>query len=204
MKWINARQMLPPIEYSGSYFTKTCINNSLWEKEVLSRNQIIEVLENGWLYVYWLDESPSPAPSNVQYAEGEDDIAFDFHKVNEVPAPSNDDKELTKMCMNLSEKSLAKEWDEHNIEDAAEKYVKSLGFEYYPSWSSLGPAFKAGAGRQASQKEDIVSAAIELLNLHMAEQEGLLSGMPTREQWLIAVDNLSNAIYKPPIKEQKK
>lgn len=40
-------------------------------------------------------------------------------------------------------------------------------------------------------------AATELLHLHMAEQEGMLSGKPTAVQWLASVNKLSNILYPP-------
>lgn len=40
----------------------------------------------------------------------------------------------------------------------------------------------------------LLQAAKEILHLHMAEQEGISSGQPTRDQWLKAVDDLGEAI----------
>ena len=42
--------------------------------------------------------------------------------------------------------------------------------------------------------KELVEGANELLQLHMAEQEGLLSGQPTANQWFMAVDKLSNIL----------
>ncbi len=41
------------------------------------------------------------------------------------------------------------------------------------------------------------TAAAELLHLHMCEQEGIASAMPTKDQWLKAVDDLSKALSEP-------
>lgn len=43
---------------------------------------------------------------------------------------------------------------------------------------------------------NLIEAATNLRDLHLAEQEGLLSGKPTRQQWLEAVDKLSDALAK--------
>jgi hypothetical protein len=50
------------------------------------------------------------------------------------------------------------------------------------------------AGLEQSGVAGLVSAAENLLHLHLCEQEGLQSGQPTREQWLKAVDDISEAI----------
>jgi hypothetical protein len=42
----------------------------------------------------------------------------------------------------------------------------------------------------------ILAALKELVHLHLCEQEGLSSGMPTKQQWLEAVDAASEAIRK--------
>ena len=42
----------------------------------------------------------------------------------------------------------------------------------------------------------LLEALKNLVHLHLCEQEGISSGMPTREQWLEAVDKASKAITK--------
>jgi hypothetical protein len=54
---------------------------------------------------------------------------------------------------------------------------------------------------------DLITAAKELLYLHMCEQEGL--SLPTREEWIKAVDDLGEALAnisedKSPIAEYRK
>jgi hypothetical protein len=54
--------------------------------------------------------------------------------------------------------------------------------------------------RSEIEKSNLLfEASSEILHLHLCEQEGLSSGMPTREQWIEAVNKLSEAInkYKP-------
>ena len=41
-------------------------------------------------------------------------------------------------------------------------------------------------------------AAEQILHLHLCEQEGISSGMPTKEQWLKAVEDLEKALNAPP------
>ena len=38
-------------------------------------------------------------------------------------------------------------------------------------------------------------AALQILHLHLCEQEGIGSGQPTPKQWLDAVDKLSKALH---------
>lgn len=42
----------------------------------------------------------------------------------------------------------------------------------------------------------VLEAAKGILHLHLAEQEGLISGMPSHDEWVAGVDKLSDAISK--------
>ena len=66
-------------------------------------------------------------------------------------------------------------------------------------WEKAYSFYIAGATEQAIKAKELVEASKEILHLHLCEQEGLSSGQPTRNQWLEAVDNLSQALlnYKP-------
>lgn len=57
--------------------------------------------------------------------------------------------------------------------------------------ATLQPSWERG---EAAKESDLVITAKELLHLHLCEQEGMLSGKPTRQQWLEAVDKLSEAL----------
>ena len=46
------------------------------------------------------------------------------------------------------------------------------------------------------QRDELLEALKELVHLHMCEQEGLLSGQPTPEQWFKAVEKAEMAITK--------
>ena len=43
-------------------------------------------------------------------------------------------------------------------------------------------------------KTKLKIASEEILHLHLCEMEGILSGLPTKEQWLKAVDKLTEAL----------
>ena len=45
-------------------------------------------------------------------------------------------------------------------------------------------------------KTNLLKASKEILHLHLCEQEGMVSGQPTPEQWLKAVDELAEAIQE--------
>lgn len=48
---------------------------------------------------------------------------------------------------------------------------------------------------------DLLNALKQLVHLHMCEQEGIQSGMPTAKQWLKAVDEAATVIAKAEGKE---
>jgi hypothetical protein len=47
---------------------------------------------------------------------------------------------------------------------------------------------------QQNYSEAVLGALKKLVHLHMCEQEGIASGMPTKEQWFEAVDEATKAI----------
>ncbi|SFK98966.1 hypothetical protein SAMN05216357_11037 [Porphyromonadaceae bacterium KH3CP3RA] len=54
---------------------------------------------------------------------------------------------------------------------------------------------KANSSLIANSK-DLLESSIELHKLHICEQEGIASGMPTPEQWLSAVEKLEQVLNK--------
>ena len=52
------------------------------------------------------------------------------------------------------------------------------------------------------QRDELLEALKELVHLHMCEQEGLLSGQPTPEQWLKAVEKAEMVINKAEEKDE--
>lgn len=49
---------------------------------------------------------------------------------------------------------------------------------------------------QSTRIRELEGAASKLAHLHMCEMEGLSSGQPTPEEWMDAVDALSEALRK--------
>ncbi len=48
---------------------------------------------------------------------------------------------------------------------------------------------------EAKQKE-LIEKSMALLHLHSCEQEGMLSGMPTNEDWLMATQDLQDVLNR--------
>jgi hypothetical protein len=51
-------------------------------------------------------------------------------------------------------------------------------------------------GETSDMTKELVEALERLVHLHMCEQEGIVSGQPTRNEWLEAVDNASEVLSK--------
>ena len=62
-------------------------------------------------------------------------------------------------------------------------------------WFIFENALEKDANLIAAAPE-LLEALQDLVHLHLCEQEGVSSGMPTREQWFDAVDKASKAIKK--------
>ena len=73
-----------------------------------------------------------------------------------------------------------------NPNDIYESGMTQTAWEFYQA------AYQAAT----KEAEKLRKAAEHILHLHLCEQEGISSGQPTREQWLKAVDNLSEALNK--------
>lgn len=63
----------------------------------------------------------------------------------------------------------------------------------FPSKKSLAKA-QSVIDYISQMMVDALGAAKEIHTLHMCEQEGLSSGMPTRDEWIDAVDRLGEAL----------
>ena len=70
----------------------------------------------------------------------------------------------------------------------------------YAIWGYVCDAMDAFASHEVAemtkQRDDLLNALKELVHLHGCEQEGLLSGQPTSEQWYKAVKKAELAITK--------
>jgi len=70
----------------------------------------------------------------------------------------------------------------------------------YKVWGYVCDAMDAFASHEVAevkkQRNDLLNALKELVHLHGCEQEGLLSGQPTPEQWFKAVDKAEMVIKK--------
>ena len=70
----------------------------------------------------------------------------------------------------------------------------------YAIWGYVCDAMDAFAAHEVAeltkQRNELLNALKELVHLHMCEQEGLLSGQPTPEQWFKAVEKAEMAITK--------
>jgi hypothetical protein len=89
----------------------------------------------------------------------------------------------------------------NTLQELAGQYTTEVFGEYDPYQQAEYDMFKQHllnfaklAGLSESVNGKLIEAAENLLHLHLCEQEGLLSGKPTREQWLTAVDKLSEAL----------
>ena len=70
----------------------------------------------------------------------------------------------------------------------------------YAIWGYICDAMDAFASHEVAevtkQRDELLEALKELVHLHGCEQEGLLSGQPTPEQWFKAVEKAELAITK--------
>lgn len=81
---------------------------------------------------------------------------------------------------------------EQEIKAIEKEAEKSSRGDFAAQWQIKG--YVKGATSERIKAKKLLDAAKELIHLHMCEQEGLLSGKPTVQQWLTAVDNLSESI----------
>jgi|SRR5690625_3221987 len=71
---------------------------------------------------------------------------------------------------------------------------KRVSIESLSSRSEELRQVKKNCRYQADRIRTLESAASKLIDLHMCEMEGLSSGQPTPEEWMDAVDALSEAL----------
>ncbi len=66
-----------------------------------------------------------------------------------------------------------------------------------PYWNSSMQC--ASNAQLISSAPDLLEALQELVHLHMCEQEGMCSGLPSADQWYKAIEKASKAIEKATV-----
>jgi hypothetical protein len=87
--------------------------------------------------------------------------------------------------------SIARNPEGYRISELKEKFNIVL-IEYAEAFAAQ--EVEAAIAETKKQRDELLEALKELVHLHGCEQEGLLSGQPTPEQWYKAVEKAEVAI----------